>query len=280
VRDAADGGVEARSAERFGVDHLAGRALHEIGSAESHEARALHHEDDVAQGGQVRASGDAGTHHRGDLRDAEFAAHQRVVVEDTPGAVLAREDAVLVGKIDARGIDQVHDRQAIAHRDLLRAQDLGDRLRPPRARFDGRVVGYHHGGAPGNAADHRHDTGRRCLAIVAVVRDEQADLERWAAIVEQPGDAFPRGQFAALMLAVDAGAAASGAQTILEGPYLLDKVAHVSNAGDAVGRFGLRVHGSPFIVPREHAPAARGMRSAVITLTCLDLVVFVGYLDI
>ena len=88
-----------------------------------------------------------GTHHRGDLRNAQLAAHQRVVIEDAAGAVLAGENAVLIGQVDARGIHQVDDGQAVAHGDFLRAQDLGDGLRPPGAGLHGGVVGHDHGGA-------------------------------------------------------------------------------------------------------------------------------------
>ena len=41
VRDGADLGVRPRAAERLGVDGLAGRALHQVGPAESHEGGAL-----------------------------------------------------------------------------------------------------------------------------------------------------------------------------------------------------------------------------------------------
>jgi hypothetical protein len=41
------------------------------------------------------------------------------------GAVLAGEDAVLQGQVDAGRVDQVDDRHAIAHGDFLGAEDLG-----------------------------------------------------------------------------------------------------------------------------------------------------------
>ena len=91
MRHAADRGVHARAAERFGIDHLARRALHQVRPAESHEAGALHHDDDVAERGQVRAAGDARPHHRGDLRNAQLAPHQRVVIEDARPRRTGRE---------------------------------------------------------------------------------------------------------------------------------------------------------------------------------------------
>ena len=72
---AADGGVQARAAQRFGIDDLPGGALHQVGPAEAHEADAFHHNDDVAQRRMVRTPGDAPSHHRGDLRNAELAPH-------------------------------------------------------------------------------------------------------------------------------------------------------------------------------------------------------------
>ena len=90
--------------------------------------------------GQVRAAGDALPHHRRELRNAQIAAHDRVVVEDPRRAVLPGEHAALVRQVHAGRVDEVDDRDAAAHRDLLRAQDLLDRLRPPRAGLHRRVV--------------------------------------------------------------------------------------------------------------------------------------------
>ncbi len=149
-----------RAAERFLIDRLAGRSLDQIGAAKAHEAGVFHHDDDVAERGKVRAAGDARAHHRRDLRDAQFAAHQRVVEEDAARAVLAGKDAVLIREVDAGGIDQINDRHAVAHRDLLRAQNLRDRLGPPGAGFHGGVVGDDDGGAAFDLADARDDAGR------------------------------------------------------------------------------------------------------------------------
>ncbi len=80
VRHAADRGVHARAAQRFGIDHLPGRALHQVRTAQPHEAGAFHHDDAVAERRKIRAARDARPHHRRDLRDAQLAPHQRVVV--------------------------------------------------------------------------------------------------------------------------------------------------------------------------------------------------------
>src|SRR2546430_16079587 len=65
------------------------------------------HEDDVRQGRQIRAAGDARPHHRGDLGHAEVVSHDRVVIEDPRRAVLSRKYAALAGEVDAGRIDQV-----------------------------------------------------------------------------------------------------------------------------------------------------------------------------
>jgi len=88
--------MHPRSAQRFLIGDLPGRALHQIRSAQTHETGAVHHDDAIAQRGQVRAARDAGSHHGGNLRDSQFAAHQGVVEEDAARAVLSRKDAVLV----------------------------------------------------------------------------------------------------------------------------------------------------------------------------------------
>src|SRR5690606_18436509 len=103
------------SAERFGIDGLPGGALYEVGAAEPHEAGAFHHEDYVAQCRQVRAAGNAASHDRAHLRHMEVPPHDGVVIEDARRAVLAREDAALVGKIDACAVHQVDDGNPLAH---------------------------------------------------------------------------------------------------------------------------------------------------------------------
>src|SRR6266545_8086690 len=146
---------------------------------------------------------DAWAHDRGDLRDFEVAAHDRVVVEDPGSAVLPRKHAALIRQVHAGGIDQVDDRNALPHGDLLRAQDLLDRLRPPRPGFDRRIIGHHDNRPAPNAAQARHDAGGRRLAVVLVPRDEQADFDPRSVPVEQRGDAFARRQLALIVLALD-----------------------------------------------------------------------------
>jgi hypothetical protein len=159
----------------------------------------LGHEDHVAECRQVRAAGDAAAHDGADLRDAQVAAHQRVVVEDARGPILPWKDAALVRQVHARTVDEVDDRDALAHRDLLRAEDLGDGLRPPAAGLDGGVVGHddhlptlHHPHA-------RDDAGARRLAVVAVVRHEQPHLEPRRARIEQARDPLARRELALLV---------------------------------------------------------------------------------
>ena len=229
--------MQARAAERLGIDHLAGRALHQVGAAQPHETGALHHDDDVAERRQVRAAGDARAHHRGDLRNPQLSPHERVVVEDAAGAVLAREDAVLVGEIDARRIHQVDDRQAIAHGDLLRAQNLRDGLRPPGAGLHGGVVGHNHGRPAFDPAEARDDAGGGSLPVIAVVGDEQADFQEGGTRIEQTLDALARGHLAGAVLAVDARRSATLAEAGFQVVQLLDQEAHVRLACDVHGYF-------------------------------------------
>ena len=109
---------------------------------------------------------------------AQLAPHQRVVVEDAAAPYCPGKDAVLIGQIDAGRIHQVDDRQPIAHRDFLRAQNLGDGLRPPRAGFHRGVVGDDDGGPAFDARQAGDDAGGGSLAVVAVVGDQQADFQK------------------------------------------------------------------------------------------------------
>ncbi len=229
---AADGGVHARAAQRLGIDHLPGGALYEVRSAQSHEADALHHQDDVAQGRQIRSARDARPHHRGDLGDAEAAPHQRIVIEDAAGAVLARKDAVLIRQVDARRIHQVHDGQAVAHGDFLRAQNFGDGLRPPRAGLHGGVIGHDHRRPAFDFAQTRDYAGGRRLPVVAIVSDQQAYFEKTGIPVKQRRNTFPRRHLTGAMLLFNARGAAAFANAAFQFLQLFDQVAHVRLAGD------------------------------------------------
>src|SRR5437879_13675354 len=99
------------------------------------------------------------------------------LVEDARGAVLAGEHAVLVRQVHAGRVHEIDDRDALAHRDLLRAQDLLDRLRPPGTRLDRGVVRDDHRGPCGHAAQARDDPGSGRLALVLGVWSEQAAIE-------------------------------------------------------------------------------------------------------
>src|SRR2546422_9707557 len=68
-------------------------------------------------------------------------------------------------------------RDALAHRDLLSAQHLLDRLRPPGAGLHGGVVCHHHHRPTGDAPHPGDHAGARRLPLVLVGRDEQADFE-------------------------------------------------------------------------------------------------------
>ena len=93
VRDPADGGVRGSSAQLLTLHLLPRRALHQVRTAESHEARPLDHDDHVREGRQIRASRNTRPHHGGELRHLEIVPHDRVVVEDPARAVLPRKHA-------------------------------------------------------------------------------------------------------------------------------------------------------------------------------------------
>lgn len=196
-------GVGSGSAQRLGVHGLAGGALHEVRAAQTHERRARDHEDHVRERGQVRAARDARAHDGGDLRHVQVAAHDRIVVEDARGPVLPRKHAALVGQVHPRRVDQVHDRDPLAHGDLLRAEHLLDGLGPPRARLYGRVVGHDHHRPPRHPAQPRDHAGCRGLPVVLVVGYEEADFEPAAVPVEQRGHALARGELPLVVLAAD-----------------------------------------------------------------------------
>ncbi len=182
--DAAYRRVHPRPTQRLSIHTLAYRALHQIGSAQAHEADAVHHDDHVAERRQIRTTGDTRPHHRGYLRHMQNPPHERVVIKDSRGPVLARKDAVLQGQVHPGRIDQIDDGQSVAHRDLLRAQDFGDGLRPPRPRLHRRIVGHNYRRPTLNLRKPGDHARARRLPIVLVVGNEQADLKKHRAGVD------------------------------------------------------------------------------------------------
>ncbi len=91
MRDAGKFVVRASAAESFVVDRLTRRAFHQVRAAQTHERRALNHHDHVRERGQICAAGDARPHHRRDLRNLQIPPHDRVVIENSRGAILTRE---------------------------------------------------------------------------------------------------------------------------------------------------------------------------------------------
>jgi hypothetical protein len=116
---------------------------------------------------------------------------------------LPRKDAALIRQVHAGRIDQVDYRRAAPHGDLLSAEHLLDRLRPPRPGFDSGVIRHNHDLATGDQAEAGDDAGGRRLAVVFVICDEQADLLKPRARIEQARYAFARRQFALTVLAFD-----------------------------------------------------------------------------
>ena len=210
VRHAADLGMERRAAQRFGVHHLPHRALHQVRTAQAHEASLLDHDDHVGERRQISPARDAHPHHRRDLRNFQLPPHQRVVVENPRRAVLPGKDPVLIGQIHARRIHQVDDRQAVAHGDFLRPQNLVDGFRPPRAGLHRGIVGDDHARPLFDVAEPRDHARRGSLPVVAIISYQQADFEKQRARIDQMRDAFARRQFALGVLFFDLLRAAAG----------------------------------------------------------------------
>src|SRR6185369_3030198 len=83
------------------------------------------------------------------------------------------------------------------------AQDLLDRLGPPRTSLDCGIVGNYNNFPALDFAHDSHDARARSAAIVLIVSDEQSDLLHVSIFIEQQLDAFASGEFSLLMLAFD-----------------------------------------------------------------------------
>ena len=152
--------MDVGAAEFLGRDLLAGRRLHERRAAEEDRAGALDDDRLVRHRRHVGAAGRAGAHDDGHLRDA-LGRHARLVEEDAAEVVPVGEDVGLQRQERAARVDEVHARQAVLERDLLRAHVLLHGDREVRAALDRGVVGDDQHLAPRHAADARHEPGAR-----------------------------------------------------------------------------------------------------------------------
>ena len=210
--------VRKRAAERLAIYDLTYRPFDQVWTSQTHERRAFDHDDEIRERRQISPAGYAGPHHRRKLRHFQVAPHDRVVKEDSPAAVLSGEHAALIWEIHSRRVDQVDDRHAAPHRDLLRAKHLADGFRPPRACLHRRVVGDNHGFASSNAACSRDDSRCGRLSVVEIVGDQQTDLLKVRILIEQKLDSFAGGKLTFRVLASDPLGPAAQPETIFQRP--------------------------------------------------------------
>ena len=204
VGDPTDLGMHAGSAQLLRAHRLPRCALHQIRPPQAHEAGPLDHDDHVGEGRQVCPARDAWSHDRRQLRNPQIATHDGVVIEDAGRSVLAGEHPTLVREIHTGGVNEVDDRNAATHGDLLGPEDLLDGLGPPRPCFDGGVVGHDHDLTAFNEAHSRHDARPGRPAIVLIVGNEEADLDPGAPGIEKARHAFTGRQLALFVLPFDA----------------------------------------------------------------------------
>ena len=155
------------SAQGFVVDVFANGSLDEVAAGQENAAGALHNQGLVAHNRQVCAAGHTRAHYGRQLRNPE-AAHHRVVAKNPAKMLFIGENFVLHRQVNACGIHQVQNGNAVLHRNLLSAKVLFARHGEPRTRLNRRVVGHHDARAPSNATKHDDDTGRRTATVLGI----------------------------------------------------------------------------------------------------------------
>ena len=162
IAAAGDLAVHAGAAHLFERHLLADHHLRHPRRAEVHGGVLLHHEDDVAEGGDVGAAGGRGAEEQADLRDGPGKLH--LVAEDAAGMAAPREHVQLVGDAGPRRIDQVEERQPHPPGGLLHANHLLHGAGAPRPRLHRRIVGNDGHRPTVHAADPGDDTVGRQIA--------------------------------------------------------------------------------------------------------------------
>ena len=186
---------------------------------------------------ELGAHNNARAHNSGDLRDVQAAPYQRVVVKDAGSSVLAGEDAILQRQIDAGGIDQVDDRHAITHGDLLGTKNFRNGFRPPGACFHGGVIRHDHGRASFDVGEPSDNPRGGGLSVVPIVGNEQPDLQKHRVRIDQSLNALTRGQFTFVVLFFYFAGAAAFAKFFLQLTDFPGETPHVTRETLHVFRF-------------------------------------------
>ena len=202
VGDAGQPGVDVGAAQFLGGDLLAGGGLHQRRASQEDRPRAADDDRLVRHRRHVGAAGGAGAHDDGHLRDA-LRGHARLVVEDPAEVVAVGEDLGLQRQEGAARVDQVHARQAVLERDLLRPEVLLHGDGEVGAALHRGVVRDDHHLAAAHAADAGDQARAGRVAAVHPPRGQRRQLEERRARVEQAFDALPHGQLALLAMAFD-----------------------------------------------------------------------------
>ncbi len=232
---ARDPRVHAAAAQRFGVDDLAGRRLHERRPAQEDRALVAHDDGFVAHRGHVGAAGRARAHHGRNLRYAE-RRQPRLVIENAAEMIAVGEHLVLARQERAARIDEINARQVVLLRNLLRAQVFLHRQRVVGAAFDGGVVGDDHALDAVYPADAADDAGRGHIVLVDLPGRQLADFEKRRAVVEQ--GAYPvAGQELAAQHVPLAGALAAAQHHLLTqfAEVARERLVHREVGGKVVG---------------------------------------------
>ena len=208
--------VNVGTTEFLSRHFFAGRRLHQRGTAEKNRPSALHDDRFVGHRRHVGATGGTRAHHRRDLRNP--LGRQPRLVEKNPAEVLAiGKHLVLHRQKRAARIDEIHARQPVFERNLLRPQMLlhGDRI--VGAAFHRRVVGDNHHVAAGDTRNAGHDAGSRRVVFVDAEPGECRQLEERRAGIDEPIDPLAHRQLSLLAMTLDVlGAAAfSGDRELL-----------------------------------------------------------------
>ena len=203
VADAGLAAVHARAAQFLLGDVLPDRRAHEMRPGERHRAAPLDHRHEVGEPGDVCGPGRARAHQRGDQRD--HAAHHDLLAEQVPGAGEHRARGLLYAR--ARGVEQPHERDALAQRELAQAPDLELAGHAHRAGHHREVVRADRGQAAVDLAVARdHAVGGGVDVVHRALRGMRACLDAELderALIDEQRDPLARRQLFALVLQRD-----------------------------------------------------------------------------
>ncbi|MNS49189.1 hypothetical protein D3C72_817890 [compost metagenome] len=143
ISNTADLCMRSGTTQGFLVSVFTNRRFYQVRSGQEDRGITIYHQRLIAHDRQVRPTSHTTTGYSCDLGNSH-STHLCIISEYTSEMLLVREDLVLHRQVYTRTIHDIDHRQAVFHRNLLKAQVFLTRNREPGPGFNRIIIGNDH----------------------------------------------------------------------------------------------------------------------------------------